>query len=44
MLKRDYPKFKGNYISATGASNGNAAKLTEAKRFVVCGRSLMLNK
>ena len=38
MLKRDHPKFKGNRISATGNPSQNAAKLTESKRFAVCGR------
>ena len=41
MLKRDHPEFKGNWISAIGASKLDSAKLTESKRFAVCGRSLM---
>ena len=41
MLKRDHSKFKGNFISATGDQSQKAAKLTESKRFAVCGRSLM---
>ena len=44
MLKRDHPKFKGNLISATGDQSRKAAKLTESKRFAVCGRSLIGNK
>ena len=38
MLKRDHPKFKGNEFRQPGHRSRNGAKLTESKRFAVCGR------
>ena len=33
MLKRDHPKFKGNRISATGASNSECRETHRVKAF-----------
>ena len=33
MLKRDHPKFKGNWISATGASKSEYLEIHRVKAF-----------
>ena len=33
MLKRDHPKFKGNWISATGASKSECSETHRVKAF-----------
>ena len=33
MLKRDHPKFKGNWISATGASKSECCEIHRVKAF-----------
>ncbi|KAL3565925.1 hypothetical protein D5086_033971 [Populus alba] len=40
MLKRDHPNSKATEFRQPGHRFWNAAKLTESKRFAVCGRSL----
>ncbi|KAL3565912.1 hypothetical protein D5086_033958 [Populus alba] len=44
MLKRDHPNSKATEFRQPRHRSRNAAKLTESKRFAVCGSCLMYNK